>query len=156
MKTFSIQPGPVRPSVSSGTSDGAGGDHQHVVGEDRAVGQVHGVVGDVDAVDAALAERDAVVQLAVPRPHDLVGVGQPEGDEQQPRLVDVAVVLIDHGDLDIVTRTRAASGSPSASRRCRHRGPRSVATTTPQDSSGADVARAEGPRHDRPDRSSAE
>ena len=42
------------------------------------------------------------------------GVGQSEGDEQQPRLVDVAVVLIDHGDLGIVTQL-----APQAVRRQR-------------------------------------
>ena len=36
------------------------------------------------------------------RPDDLVGVGEPEGDEQQARLVDVAVVAVDDVDLGLV------------------------------------------------------
>ena len=43
-----------------------------------------------------------VVQLAVPRADDLVDLGQPEGDEQEAGLVDVPVVPVDDGDLDLV------------------------------------------------------
>ena len=48
---------------------------------------------------SAIAELDAVAQLGVPRAHDLVRLGEPEGHEQQPRLVDVAVVAVDDHDL---------------------------------------------------------
>jgi hypothetical protein len=39
---------------------------------------------------------DAVVELASPRANYVLGVGEPERDEQQSGLEDVAVVLIDH------------------------------------------------------------
>jgi len=42
------------------------------------------------------------VQLVAPRARDLVELCQPERDEQQPRLVDVAIVLVDHHDLELV------------------------------------------------------
>ena len=42
---------------------------------------------------------DSVVELAGSRAHDVLGVGQPERHEQQSRLVHVAVVLVDDGDL---------------------------------------------------------
>jgi hypothetical protein len=36
-----------------------------------------------------------------PRADDFVGVGQPERDEEQPRLVDVVIVLVHDDDLDV-------------------------------------------------------
>ena len=53
---------------------------------------------DVDVVDARLDEVHPVAQLALPGPDDLLGVGQPEGDEQEPGQVLVAVVLVDNRD----------------------------------------------------------
>ncbi len=47
--------------------------------------------------------------------HHVVGVGHAERNEQQTRLVDVAVVLIDDGDLDLVRRV-FATGLPSDGR----------------------------------------
>ena len=67
-----------------------------------------------------------VVQLALPGPHDVVGVGEAERDEQQAGLVDVVVVLVDDGDLDVVAVVLAEAGWPSACRRCRRRGSRFV------------------------------
>ena len=90
-----------------GHQAGAGGDDEHVVGERGAVGEVHLVGLDVDAVDGGLDEPDAVVQLPLPRPHDVLAVGQAERHEQQARLVDVAVVLVDHGDLGLVRAVEA-------------------------------------------------
>ena len=85
-----------------GHQPGAGGDDKHVVAERAAVGEVHLVGSDVDPVDGGLDEADAIAQLPFSRPHDVLAVGQPERHEQQPRLVDVAVVLVDHGDLGLV------------------------------------------------------
>ena len=50
------------------------------------------VLLDVDTVDVRLAERDAVVKLTMTRSHEVLGVSQPEGDEEQPGLVDVPIV----------------------------------------------------------------
>src|SRR6476659_8170304 len=47
-------------------------------------------------------EDDAVAQLPPPRPHDLVDVREPEGDEEQAGLVDVPVVTVDDVDLGFV------------------------------------------------------
>ncbi len=38
------------------------------------------------------------MELALAWSHDVVDVGESEGHEEQPRLVDVPVVLVDHGD----------------------------------------------------------
>ena len=101
------------PSVSSGHEPRAGGDDQDVVGKHAAVAQVHLVGGGVDAVDLGLREHDVAVQLAAPRPDEVLGVGEAERHEQQPRLVDVGVVAIDDGDLGLVGRARrGAGGSP--------------------------------------------
>ena len=56
--------------------------------------------GGLDAVDLGEAELDPVVQLRAARADDLVRLGQAERDEQQARLVDVAVVAVDDHDLD--------------------------------------------------------
>ncbi len=53
-------------------------------------------------------EDDAGAQLASARPHDLVDVGEPEGDEEQAGLVDVPVVAVDDVDLGLV-RAEAAT-----------------------------------------------
>ena len=58
---------------------------------------------------AGLGTRSPSRSWRAPRADDLVGMGQPEGDEQQARLVDVAVVLVDHRD--------AASGRKALSSR---------------------------------------
>ncbi len=47
-------------------------------------------------------EDDAVAELAAARADDLVGLREAEGDEQQPRLVDVQVVAVDDVDLRLV------------------------------------------------------
>ncbi len=52
-------------------------------------------------IDVALVERDALVELAVPGPHDLVDLRQAERDEQETGLVDMAVVLVDDDDLEV-------------------------------------------------------
>ena len=78
------------------------GDDEHVVGEDRAVVEQELVPLDPDRVDLSLVEDDAVSQLPLARPDDLVQRGEPEGDEEQPRLVDVAVVTVDDVDLGFV------------------------------------------------------
>ena len=85
-----------------GHQSGAGGDDEDVVGEGGTAGEVHLVGLDVDMVDAGLDEPDPVVELPFPGAHDVLGVGEAERDEQQPRLVDVAVVLVDHDDLGLL------------------------------------------------------
>ena len=98
MKTFSIQPGPVRPSVSSGASTAPRGHDEDVVGELLPVAEVDPACLQLDAVDGVDAVLDAAVQLAAAGADDVLGVGEPEGDEEEPGLVDVAVVLVDDGD----------------------------------------------------------
>ena len=68
----------------------------------RAVGELHGIGVDLDRLDPALAEHDPVVQLFVARLDDLVNPEKPERHEQQPRLVDVAIILVDHCDRHVV------------------------------------------------------
>ena len=82
---------------------GAGRDHEDVVAEHGAVGQVHPVVVDVDALDFAAVETDAVGQLSWPRPDQVSGIGHAERYEQQARLVHVLVVPIHHGDVRTFT-----------------------------------------------------
>src|SRR5205823_1037979 len=50
----------------------------------------------------------AAAQLVAARAHDLVDLSQPEGHEEQPRLVDVAVVAVDDVDLGLVLAVAAA------------------------------------------------
>ena len=45
---------------------------------------------------------DAGTQLSSPRTDDLIDVREAEGDEEQPRLVDVAIVAVDDVDLGLV------------------------------------------------------
>ena len=47
-------------------------------------------------------ESDAGPQLPVSRTHDLVGVREPEGHEEQTGLVDVRIVAVDDVDLRLV------------------------------------------------------
>ena len=50
------------------------------------------------------------------RSHEVLGVGQPEGDEEQPGLVDVPIVQIDDRDrhvlLESIRRRRFAASVP--------------------------------------------
>jgi hypothetical protein len=92
----------VSPSVSSGCRRTTGRNDQHVVGEDAAVVEQQFVALDPDLLDRVLVEDDAVAQLPTARPHDLLDLRQPEGDEEQPRLVDVPVVAVDDMDLRLV------------------------------------------------------
>ena len=77
---------------------GAGGDHQHVVGQLGTVDEVHGVGLEVHPLGRHLAVVDRPVELAAAWSHDVLGVGQAEGHEQQAGLVDVPVVDVDDGD----------------------------------------------------------
>ena len=110
-----------------GDEAGAGGDDEHVVVERRAVGQVHLLGVDVDVVDGRLVVVDAGVQLLAAGADDVLGVGQAERHEQQTRLVDVAVVLVDDGDRDVgqllaepVRRQRAARTRSQDDNPCIH------------------------------------
>ena len=96
------------------------------------------------------------MQLAAPGPDDVLGVGQAERHEQQAGLVDVAVVLVDHGDLGVVVgeyrrRSRLAVSvppvpPPSTTMRC---------VTSPYNLAHLSANRGEGPAHGnvRPSRS---
>ena len=84
-------------------------DHEDVVGDRLAAVQVDGVRRRVDVLDLGEAELDAVVQLRAARADDLGRIGQPERHEQQTGLVDVAVVAVDHDDLDLVAARTAQS-----------------------------------------------
>ena len=61
--------------------------------------EAHPVSLEVDGLHLGLVEDDAATQLLVPRSHDLLGTGEPEGDEEEPRPVGVDVILVDHVDL---------------------------------------------------------
>ena len=63
----------------------------------------------VDVLDLGEAELDAVVQLRAARADDVGRIGQAERHEQQTGLVDVAVVAVDHDDLDLVAARTAQS-----------------------------------------------
>ena len=72
-----------------------------------------------NVVDRRLDEQDPGAQLPPAGPHDVLRVGQPEGHEQQPRLVHVAVVLVDDGDLGVLDWVQPAQpvgreGAPGA------------------------------------------
>lgn len=77
----------------------AAGDDQHVVGELCPTLQVDGVLRGLDAVDLVKAHLDALVQLVLTGLDELLRIGVAERDEQQPRLVEVAIVTIHDGDL---------------------------------------------------------
>ena len=96
-----------------------GRDDQDVVPQQRAVLEEHPVLVDVHVVDGAAVVADRPVQLVRPGAHELVRRRQPERQEQQTRLVDVVVVLVDDGDLDVGTEH-----PPQAVRRQRATGAR--------------------------------
>jgi len=103
---------PPRPGESLGflfDQDRAGCDDQGVVAQFGAVSQMHDVRLDVDALNWDQAELDSLVELVPPRTDDLGAVRQPERHEEQSRLVDVIVVLIDDHDLDVVAGQRRRS-----------------------------------------------
>ena len=85
-----------------GLQPDAAGDDEHVVGQNRAVVEQDLVPLDPDRVDLALVEDDPVAELPPARAHDLVELREPERDEEQPGLVDVAVVAVDDVDLGLV------------------------------------------------------
>ncbi len=59
-------------------------------------------------LDRGLPVGDPVAELATTRPHDVLGMRQPERHVQEPGLVHVTVVLVDHRDLEITWRQGAA------------------------------------------------
>ena len=91
-----------------GLQAGAARDDEHVVGQHRAVVEQHLVALDPDLLDLVLVEDDAVAQLPPAGPHDLIDLREPERDEEQAGLVDVAVVAVDDVDLGLV-RVEAAA-----------------------------------------------
>jgi len=57
---------------------------------------------------AVLLVASRWMELVTTRPDDVVGVGESEGDAEQPRLADMAVVLVDDGDVGISPRKGAS------------------------------------------------
>ena len=96
------------PSVSSGCRRTPLATTSTSYGQHGAVVEQHLVALDPDRLDLVLVEDDAVAQLAPARPHDLVDVREPEGDEEQAGLVDVPVVAVDDVDLGLVGVEAAA------------------------------------------------
>ena len=72
------------------------------------------------------AKLDPVVKLRSARPHEPRRVGQPERNEQQPRLIHVAVVAVDHGDLRriAVALAKAVRGERTAGTATKDQNPR--------------------------------
>ena len=100
-----------------GQQSSAGRHDEHIEIKDGPVGQVDPVGVGLHGLNWALDVLDVVVQLVLSRPHDVVGSCQSERHEQQPRLVDVHVVLVDHGDRRLiggVLTTKAVRGQGSA------------------------------------------
>ena len=98
----------------------AGGDHQHVVMHLDTVGEMNRVVDEIDALDLCETKIDAAAKLLVARPDDLLGLGEPERDEQQAGLVHVAVVAVDDRDARLIAvlplqpvRDQRPSGAPA-------------------------------------------
>ncbi len=85
-----------------------GCDDQHVVAEASAVVEMDFLGDDVDPVDGGLDEGDARAQLPFAGADDVLAVGQSEGNEQQSRLIDVAVILVDDGDLGLIDAVQAS------------------------------------------------
>jgi hypothetical protein len=63
---------------------------------------VHPVGGGVHPVDGGAAQRHAGPELLAPGADQVGHVGVAERDEQQPRLVEMAVVGVHHDDLRLV------------------------------------------------------
>ena len=79
-----------------------GRDDEDVVSEHGAVIKQDLVSLDPHLFDLVLVKDDVGTQLSSPRTDDLVDVGEPERDEQQSGLVDVAIVAVDDVDLRLV------------------------------------------------------
>ena len=101
---------------------------------------------EIDVIDRALHIIDPVMELATSRPHDVLDVGKSEGHEEKPRLVDVAVVLVDDGDLDLGALNRGdAIGWRSMFRLFRHRGSPHVSSSISVNAIFGPPGRAKGP-----------
>ena len=93
-------PGPLRGTRPAGDDVVRPAPLEDVVRELAPVLEVHRVGMDVDVIDGALDELDAVGELFVSWPDDVLVVGEAERYEQQGRLVQVVTVLVDHDDVD--------------------------------------------------------
>ncbi len=133
MNTFSIHPGPVIPSVSPGSSCAPVATIRTSYPSTEPSVRWTSSSSMLHGIDVALVEDDAVVKLLVAGLDDLVRVGEAERHEQEPRLVDVAVVLVDHRDRHLLVAVPAAE----AVRDQRAAGPR----TQDHDSIGHDIPR---------------
>ena len=100
----SRQPTPVRPLGLLGLKPRAGSDDEDVVRKIRAVVEVDDLVVERNAIHGRDSKLDLAAQLLMARAHDVRGAREAERDEEQPRLVDVAVVLIDDHDLSATSR----------------------------------------------------
>jgi hypothetical protein len=63
---------------------------------------MHAARFEIDLVDGVYQVLNAAVELPAARAHDVLGVREPEGNEEQPGLVHVAVVLVDNDDLGLI------------------------------------------------------
>lgn len=88
-----------------GHEPGAGGDHERVVEQRRPVRQPDPRGFSVDVVDRAAVVLDPPAQLPRPRPDEVFRLGETERHEQQTRLVDMLVVLVHHGDPDLLAQS---------------------------------------------------
>ena len=93
---------PGKPLCFLGLKPRAAGDDEDVVGKNRAVVEQNLVPLDPDLDDLVLVEGDVAAQLPVARAHDLVGLREPEGHEEQAGLVDVRIVSVDDVDFGLV------------------------------------------------------
>ena len=80
----------------------AGGDHQEVVVEDPAIGELHAVVVGLDDLDRRHDHLDARRDEVALGLHHIVLAVHPERDEQETGLIVVRLVLIDDGHLPFV------------------------------------------------------
>ena len=97
---FFPHPGPSSSLGLLGQEPCAGCDHEHVVSGGPTTHETHPLSRCVDTVDRVPDVCDASMQLLIERSHQLVGIGQPEGDEKQTRLIDVRFTAVNHGDVD--------------------------------------------------------
>jgi hypothetical protein len=89
---------------------------------------------DVDTVDRGFDELDADVQLPFAGTHDVFAVRKAERHEEQTRLVDVPVVLVDHryGRLFVrVQPPQTVGGQGAAGSAAEDHDPRSHRTNVP-------------------------
>ena len=61
---------------------------------------MHLALAHIDALDHRIHVVEAVMEMTIPWSDQMLGLGQPEGHEQQPRLIDMVVIAVDNRDVD--------------------------------------------------------